>query len=295
MKRIIALILAMALLSACAATAEDVFSLSFSDAVSFEAIKALDGKKVSIIGYMATLSPVSGKFIYLMNMPYQSCPFCVPNTTQLSNTMAVYAPEGETFDFTDQAVRITGTMQVEDFEDEFGYTYNYRIKDAIAEEIDLSEVTGEYSLWQTLASDGIVAEVNAMLDYVYFVCQWTEYSVSYYDEDGSYVFYYLYPGDVEMYLADDGLYGYADKADDGYFPGLVKRARAISETELEDLVEVIERAKEVEVTARQKLADGAFTYDEVSDKYILDDSEELYQLWADVYLMFSNWLTKWTM
>ena len=28
----------------------------------------------------------------------------------------------------------------------------------------------------------------------------------YYDEDGNYVFYHLYPGDVEMYLAGDGLY-----------------------------------------------------------------------------------------
>ena len=33
-------------------------------------------------------------FMFLMNLPYQSCPFCVPNTSQLSNTMEVYPKKG---------------------------------------------------------------------------------------------------------------------------------------------------------------------------------------------------------
>ena len=69
-------------------------TLSFSQANSVEAMQKLDGKQVNIIGYMSTLSPINGSFMYLMNLPYQSCPFCVPNTTQLSNTMAVYAKTG---------------------------------------------------------------------------------------------------------------------------------------------------------------------------------------------------------
>ena len=120
MKRVLAIILTLALtlcLTACSEKGTDAASvteISFGDAVSFESIEKLNGQKVSIIGYMATISPISGKFMYLMNMPYQSCPFCLPNTTQLSNTMAVYAPDGKTFDYTDQAIRITGTMVIED-------------------------------------------------------------------------------------------------------------------------------------------------------------------------------------
>ena len=104
MKRVLAIILTLALtlcLTACSEKGTDAASvteISFGDAVSFESIEKLNGQKGSIIGYMATISPISGKYMYLMNMPYQSCPFCLPNTTQLSNTMAVYAPEGKTFD-----------------------------------------------------------------------------------------------------------------------------------------------------------------------------------------------------
>ena len=58
-------------------------TLSFSQANSVEAMQKLDGQEVNIIGYMSTLSPITGNFMYLMNLPYQSCPFCVPNTTQL--------------------------------------------------------------------------------------------------------------------------------------------------------------------------------------------------------------------
>ena len=89
------------------ATEESTKMLSFSQAQSISEIEKLDGEKVTIIGYMSTLSPVSGKFMYLMNLPYQSCPFCVPNTTQLSNTMAVYAEDGKEFEFTDRAIQVT--------------------------------------------------------------------------------------------------------------------------------------------------------------------------------------------
>ena len=104
--------------------------LSFSQAQSIEEMEKLDGKEVTIIGYMSTLSPISGEFMYLMNLPYQSCPFCVPNTTQLANTMAVYAKSADGFEFTDRAIQVTGVLEFGDYTDEFGYEYNYRIKDA---------------------------------------------------------------------------------------------------------------------------------------------------------------------
>ena len=106
MKKLISLILLAALaalgLSGCGGGEAEARKLSFAESASLETLRALDGKRVTLTGYMATLSPLSGAYIYLMNLPYQSCPFCVPNTQQLANTMAVYAPEGSKFEYTDR-------------------------------------------------------------------------------------------------------------------------------------------------------------------------------------------------
>lgn len=298
MKKILAISLAAALLllAGCSGAApgeEGATALKFTDAVSLETLTALDGKTVSIVGYMATLSPLSGKFLYLMNMPYQSCPFCAPNTTQLANTMAVYAPEGQTFGYTDQAIRVTGTLRIEDYTDEYGYVYNYRIADASYEIVDLAALSEDYALWQSIASDGVVAEINSMFDYLHFLCQWTEYQSGYTDDDGSEVVYFLYPGDVEMYLQDTGLYGYAQEAGEDYFPGLIERIRAISANDLEDLVTIVESAQQVAATALSELRAGNYTYDSAADKYALQKNEELYNAWYDAYSQFALWLAKW--
>lgn len=297
MKKIILILLAVALcLTGCqksGKTASGVTELKFTDAVDFDTLKKLEGRQVTIIGYMATLSPVGGEYMYLMNMPYQSCPFCVPNTTQLSNTMAVYARDGKTFDYTDQAIRVTGTMKIEDYTDDFGYEYNYCIADASYEVVDLSTVSKDYALWQTIASDGVVADINAMFDYLHFVCQWTEYQSGYTDENGNEVTYRLYPGDAALILEDDGPYGYAEEYSDEYFPGLIARLRAISSDGLEDLVTIVEKAKSVEMEAVNDLNSEKYSYDEANDVYILDRSEELYHMWYEVYAEFSDWLAKW--
>ena len=291
---LLALALACAALSGCGGkpASAGAAALSFSEAASIDAIRALNGRKVTIVGYMATLSPVSGKYMYLMNMPYQSCPFCVPNTTQLANTMAVYAPEGKTFAFTDQAVRVTGTMQTGDYTDEYGYVYNYRIVDASCETVDLSAVSENYALWQTIAADGVVGEINAMFDYLMFVCQWTEYTGSYMDEEGQVYTYSLYPGDVEMYLEDDGPYGYAAQAAPDYFPSLIRRVEAVNPTELSDLTAIIREAQEAEAYARSELEARNYLYDEAADRYYLTNDEALYAAFQSAYLHFSEWLAK---
>lgn len=299
MKKTIAILLLLALalsLSACGAEeakSGEITSLSFSEAVSLERMEKLDGQTVSIVGYMATMSPISGKYMYLMNMPYQSCPFCLPNTTQLSNTMAVYAPEGKIFAYTDQAIRVTGTMVIENMVDEFGYAYNYRIADAVYEVVDLSTISEDYALWQAIAADGVITELNAMFDYLYFLCQWTEYQGSYVDESGATVDFYLYPGDVTYYLEDESAYGYGDKYAEDYFPGLIARIRAISADGLEDLVAIVEAARQQADIALEALNSEAYTYDAADDKYILNDNDTLYEQFYDVYYRFSDWLTRW--
>ena len=297
MKKLLDLALILAL-TACAlagcggGSAAEPTALSFKDSASIDAITALKGKPVVITGYMATLSPLDGSYIYLMNLPYQSCPFCVPNTQQLANTMAVFAPKGQKFTFTDRPVRVTGRLELGDFSDDYGYTYNYRLVDARFETVDLSKVSDDYALYMALAEDGAIAEVDSMFNYLLFICQWTEYQGQTADENGNPVVYYLYPGDAENALADTGDYGYGKQSAADYYPGLIARVRGVSETGLEDLVDIIADAAELEAYARSELADGHYTYDGAADKYALDDNEGLYNRFYEIYGAFSDWLTK---
>lgn len=277
-------------------TGEDgVTEFSFSSSIDYDTIKSLNGKKVRIVGYMATLSPISGKYMYLMNMPYQSCPFCLPNTQQLSNTMAVYAPKGKTFEFTDQAIRVTGTLETGRFMDEYSYEYNYRIADASYEIVDLSELSDKYALWYSIAGDGIVSDINAMFDYIFCLCQWPDYTGYYMDENGERQEFYFYPGDVTNCLQGDGMMDYSMYAAEDYYDGVIRRIRAISDSELEDLVKIIENAKKLADRALGELNDGAYSYDETADKFTLNKQEELYNAFYDVFTPFSQWLARWEM
>ena len=293
-----ALLLALALaLTACVLTAcgggnAEPTALSFKDSASIETIQALKGKPVVITGYMATLSPLDGSYIYLMNLPYQSCPFCVPNTQQLANTMAVYAPKNQKFTYTDRPVRVTGRLELGDFADEYGYTYNYRLADATWETVDLSKVSEDYALYAALAEDGAVAEVDRMFNYLLFTCQWTEYQSSGTDDSGNPIVYYLYPGDAENALADTSEYGYGREAAADYFPGLVRRVRAVNGEKLEALVDIIEDAAALEAEARADLSEGRYTYDSAEDKYALDRNDELYDRFYEIYGAFTDWLTQ---
>ena len=138
-------------------TEEEITKISFKSATSFEDLKAMDGKAVTINGYMATSSPVDGGYIFLMNLPFQSCPFCVPNTAQLSNTMAVYAPSGDRFTYTTQAIKVVGRLEVAEsidkpFEDEFGYQFGFKIVDATYTILKSEEMSADAARWQKIAN-----------------------------------------------------------------------------------------------------------------------------------------------
>lgn len=296
MKKSIALLMILALvalaLTGCGKGNAEATKLSFAESASIQTIEGLKGKTVTLTGYMATLSPLDGSYIYLMNLPFQSCPFCVPNTQQLANTMAVYAAKGAKFDYTDRPVKITGRMDVGQYSDEYGYQYNYRIVDATCEVVDLSQVSEEYALYQSLAEDGVIADVNAMFDYLLFTCDWTDYQGQTVDENGVAVPYYLYPGDAENVLADTGVGGFATQSAPDYFPGLIKRVNAVSKEKLQDLTEIIADAAELEAYARQELSQGHYKYDAAADRYDLDDAQGLNDRFYEVYGRFSEWLTR---
>ncbi len=300
MKRTIALLLAlvfMALpLSSCGnKTSDGAQLLSFSQAQSIEEMEKLDGETVTIIGYMSTLSPISGEFMYLMNLPYQSCPFCIPNTTQLANTMAVYAKSADGFEFTDRAIQVTGTLEFGDYTDEFGYEYTYRIKDAVYTVLDTDDMDPKLKLWQQLASTDVIAEVYQMYEYVNFLCFWPNYTAQF--EEGS---DYLYPSDAIYFYQTEGAqynYGYAD----GYFDNLIATIESVSKTDFTVLVENIRKAEALANEAIAELEAGNYsvvteyagTFGDGRTQYVMNRYEEFDAKMQATYLEFAEWLATW--
>lgn len=296
LKRALCLILVLSAFLSLAACGEDGGSaklLSFSQAQSIAEMEKLDGERVTIIGYMSTLSPVSGKFMYLMNLPYQSCPFCIPNTTTLSNTIAVYARDE--FEFTDSAIKVTGKLKFGDYEDEFGYQYGYRIVDATYEVLDTSDMSDKLRLWQQLAASDAVATIYEMFEYVNFLTNWTSYYMKF--ESGE---DYLYPSDAVYFVETDrAQFNYGFKS--GYFEGIVNEIKAVNETEFADLVAIVLKAKALSDKAYGELKNGAYSqvaeyggrYNDGRKQYKLTKAAELKSEMDSVYSEFSTWLSGW--
>ena len=270
-------------------------TLSFSQANSVEAMQKLDGKQVNIIGYMSTLSPINGSFMYLMNLPYQSCPFCVPNTTQLSNTMAVYAKSGDSFEFTDRAIKVTGTLEFGDYTDEYGYEYGYRIKDATYTEVDTSEMSDKMKLWQQLASTDVISDVYNMYEYVNFLCFWPTYTAEF--ESGK---DYLFPTDALHFIETEGAqynYGYKE----GYFDSMIKTIEEVSTTDFITLVENIKKAKSLAERALADLkaeeyattAEYSGSFGDGRNQYKMNNADTYEKEMEVIYREFAEWLAEW--
>jgi len=155
LKHFIAVLAVFAILCSSCKQEEDVISIKFNQ--DFKYTK-YDGRTVSIRGYMSLLSPVDGRFVYIMNIPYQSCPFCLPNTMTVTNTVAVYAPDGQRLEFTENPVEVTGTLKVGDITDEFGYEYAYAIVNAKYTELDTSKLSQNLKIYGALSQDGLISE-----------------------------------------------------------------------------------------------------------------------------------------
>ncbi len=305
------LMLAMAALALCGCqkSPEEPTKLSFKAASGYEFLKSINGKPVTISGYMATSSPVDGSFMFLMNLPYQSCPFCVPNTSQLSNTMEVYPKDGDAFGYTTQAIKVVGTLVVaenedEPFTDRYGYEFNYKIVDATYTIIQADELSADIALWQKIASSDVISDIYAMYDYVNFLCAWNTYYVnSSTDAEGNvYPGYYLYASDALNFLTTEDAqfsYGYQD----GYFDSIVRKVEAVDPTAFKDLVANVRRAETLAQKALTELKNGNYTYElqyiemfETEDYvYTLNIGEELQNDMEATYTEFANWLGSWEM
>ena len=299
-KRILAALIAAIMLlsfSGCGGSEKsgEVTKLSFKAASGYDYLKTLDGTQVTINGYMATSSPVDGSFMFLMNLPYQNCPFCVPNTSQLSNTMEVYSKANEPFGY---------TRQDRPFTDMYGYEFNYKIVDAEYTVIQAEELSQDMALWQKIAETDVVNDIYSMYDYVNFLCAWNTYYVnSGVDENGNVIpGYYLYAADAEHLIKTEGAqynYGYQP----GYFDGIVNKIESVDPTAFEDLVANVRGAEALAQRALSELDNGSYTYEltyleEFGTEdyvYTLDAGEELTSQMDVLYSEFANWLGSWEM
>lgn len=312
-KRILLLCLAAALLLCVSGCKEgksgEATKLSFQAASGYDYLKTLNGTQVTISGYMATSSPVDGSFLFLMNLPYQSCPFCVPNTSQLSNTVEVYPQKGESFGFTNQAIQVTGTLEVapsEDrpFTDLYGYEFNYKIVDASYTIIRADELSEDMALWQKIAETDVVNDIYRMYDYVNFLCAWNTYFVNPgTDENGNVTGgYYLYPEDAIYLVTIDGAqyhYGFRE----GYFDDIVAKIEAADPEAFADLVANVRGAEALAQKAWAELQNGRYSSEKqyleqfgTEDLvYTLDAGDELVAQMETLYYEFANWLGSWEM
>lgn len=164
MKKILSLLLAVCMLFAlvaCGGEKKDdgkIEQIKFSQSV--EELQKLDDKKVEIRGFMSLLSPLNGELIYLMNVPLQSCPFCLPNTNTLSNTIAV---KGKNIEFTTQPVKIVGDLVFGDFADSYGYEYDYRIENAEITVLDEAEISKEMKVYYTVSQEEFLSQIYFLL------------------------------------------------------------------------------------------------------------------------------------
>jgi hypothetical protein len=286
---------------------ERATKLSFKAASGYDYLKTLDGKDVTINGYMATSSPVDGSFMFLMNLPYQSCPFCIPNTSQLSNTMEIYPKKGQSFEYTTQAIKVVGTLAVaadpaQPFTDKYGYEFNYKIVDATYTVIGDDELSSNMALWQKIAKSDVITKVNEMYDYVNFLCAWNTYFVNTRtDANGKTVpGYYLYPSDAERLIYNDGAqynYGYKE----GYFDSIVTAIEAVDKEAFADLVANVRKAEALANKALAELQNKNYTsefkyvkkFNNEDYVYTLKNGAMLQQEMNTVYAEFSNWLGSW--
>ena len=259
-----------------------VTRLTFADAINVGTIKKLAGKTVEIVGYMATLSPVSGKYMYLMNLPYQNCPYCVPNTQQLSNTIAVYAKEGDTFMFYDGPINVTGTLETGDFSDEYGYTYGYRIADAVYATVDSKEASEKLALWERITNAEIAADVYSMFDYLAFENNRPSYTGT--DKDSK--TFYLYPADVAFFEGGQ----FSKQSSEGFFPDLLRRIEAIGDPRMDDLTKIVNDGKTIAEKAIAERNAGNYTYDQEKDQYTMTNGKALQDEAQALYNRYAQWL-----
>jgi hypothetical protein len=235
-----------------------VIELKFKNTNSDEYLKSINGKKVSVTGYISSLSPISGKFAYLMNLPYQNCPFCVPGTSSIYNTLAIYSSGNDKIEFTDKPVTVEGTLEVGDFTDEFGYQYKVRINKAKVKDADIDKLSKNVLIYSAVSKEGIVTEINNIMM-----------------ELDKIIFYDFYQ--QQNNVSPDSIKPF----DLGRIDTVIGKLKAISENDYSDLIQTLQSARGIVNTAN----------DNINNKQI-EKNKDLQQSINEVFRSFFMWLGK---
>lgn len=163
---------------------DDTINISFADSLDIKTLKDYEGKQINVTGFIAVTSPVDGSIAYVMNMPFQSCAYCVPNSDQLVNTIAVYPKKGDKLPYYETAITVSGKLVFKPVTDASGYSYNYYLENAVIDEYQVSD--GEDNLissYNQLINNGFAALADKLLADIYYVVNYKEMGIKPYTID----------------------------------------------------------------------------------------------------------------
>lgn len=151
------------------ATPDQPYPLKFGDLLDGDyevspLVKGLDGKTVTMTGFMAMQSPLDGSFVYLTNLPLVVCPYCAPDTDTPLYAMAVYPKSGKPIEFSTDAVTVTGILVMTDTQNEFGHTTPFHLVATSVKpstQLQLSTPLREYSV---LANENLTIDALNMIN-----------------------------------------------------------------------------------------------------------------------------------
>ena len=125
--------------------------------------KSFDGKNIEISGYMAAQSPLDSSYIYLVNQPYVSCPFCTIGDITKLEVIPVYMANKSKINFKENGVIVQGKLEIGEKVDSMTYTTQCRIiadkiTDIASENVD----TELQSYYVGLAQSGMIIDLQTL-------------------------------------------------------------------------------------------------------------------------------------
>lgn len=100
-----------------------VLGLSFSDKV-----KGLEGRKVSMFGFMAPPLKAEANFFVLTKAPVSLCPFCSSDADWPDDIVVIYLDRAQTFEQANSLIEVAGLLEVGSWTDpETGFVSLLRI------------------------------------------------------------------------------------------------------------------------------------------------------------------------
>jgi len=126
-------------------------------------LKNLNGKKVEIKGYPAVQSPLDESFVYLMNQPFVTCPFCTIGDTTKLEVIPIFMANKSKIKYTENALDVFGTLEVAAKVDSEGYTTQFRIyADKIKEVEDTNANKAVNAYYADLSEKGMIYDIQTL-------------------------------------------------------------------------------------------------------------------------------------